>query len=196
MIRLCELLGIDEKDFPSYKVHFATGSYDKKKPYNAFLIDEFQEWQEYQRNKNFGRPYVLSLIYYDKDIWMFGGIYEVLPVDPVPVQGDNGWKGWKYTTALKDQATDYIGRAFFRFKKEFRASYPTLELAPKNGVPVAQMPLSHILDKRVALTDFLGFDQVNISRRSQAPWLRHRYVDLGQTGITYGTAIRQKRLCG
>ena len=159
MIRLCELLGIDEKDFPSYKVHFATGSDDKKKPYNAFLIDGFQEWQEHQSNKNFGRPYVLSLIYYDKDIWMFGGVYEVLSAAP---KGD----GWKYTTGLIDKATDYIGRAFFRFKKEFRASYPTLELAPKNGEPIAKMPLSHILDKRVALTDFLGFDQVNIDYKT------------------------------
>ena len=33
---------------------------------------------------------------------------------------------------------------------------------PKNGEPIANMPLSYILDKRVALTDFLGFDQVNI----------------------------------
>ena len=61
---------------------------------------------------------------------------------------------------------DYIGRAFFKFKKEFRASYPTLELDPKNGEPIAKMPLSHILDKRVALTDFLGFDQVDIDYKT------------------------------
>ena len=166
MINLCELLEIPEQDFANYKVHFATGSNDKKKPYNAFLIDEFKEWQECQTNKNFGRKFIVSLIYYDKDIWMFGGIYKVLPIKPVSIQGENGWQGWKYETELTSKAADYIGRAFFKFKKEFRASYPVLELKPKQGEPVAKMPLSYILEKRVALTDFLGFDTVNIDYKT------------------------------
>ena len=162
MINLHELLDIPKEDFCNYKVHFATGSQNKKVPYNAFLIDEFKDWQEHQTNKNFGRKYVLSLIYFDKDIWMFGGIYKVLPTRPTPIETG----GWKYDTELTNKASDYIGRAFFRFKKEFRASYPLLELDPKNGEPIAEMPLSHILDKRVALTDFLGFDQVNIDYKT------------------------------
>ena len=85
MINLCELLQIKKEDFPNYKVHFATGGFSKKEPYNAFLIDGFKDWQEHQTGKNFGRPLILSLIYYDKDIWMFGGVYKVLPVAPVPV---------------------------------------------------------------------------------------------------------------
>ena len=166
MINLHELLNIREEDFCNYKVHFATGSNDKKAPYNAFLVDEFKEWQERQTNKNFGRDYILSLIYCDKDIWMFGGIYKVLPVTPIPIERENGWKGWKYETEIIARATDYIGRVFFRYKKEFRASYPGLELTPSSGEPIANMPLSHILDKRVALSDFLGFDQVNIDYKT------------------------------
>ena len=166
MINLHELLNIDKEDFCKYKVHFAIGRDKRKEPYNIFLIDGFKEWQEHQTGKNWSRPLILSLIYYEKDIWMFGGIYKVSPVSPIPVQNANGWKGWKYETELTDKATEYIGRAFFRFKKEFRASYPTLELDPKNGEPIAEMPLSHILDKRVALTDFLGFDQVNIDYKT------------------------------
>lgn len=173
MINLHELLGIAKENFCDYKVHFATGSNDKKAPYNAFLIDEFGDWQERQTNKNFGRKYILSLIYYDKDIWMFGGIYIVLPIVPKPIKDDKGWNGWKYETELTDKAIDYIGRAFFKFKKEFRASYPILELEPKNGEPIAQMPLAFILDKRVAITDFLGFDQVNIDYKT----LKHIITD-------------------
>lgn len=165
MINLQDLLGISVESFSEYKVHFATGSADKKAPYNAFLIDEFKYWQECQTNKNFGRKYILSLLYYERDIWMFGGVYEVLSSEPTPIE-NNGWKGWKYETQLTEKAVDYIGRAFFRFKKEFRASYPVLELEPKNGEAVAKMELSHILDKRVGLTDFLGFDQVNIDYKT------------------------------
>ena len=173
MINLHELVGINEEEFSNYKVHFATGLPDRYEPYKAFLIDDFKNWQEHQTGKNFRREYILSLIYYDKDIWMFGGVYKVLPIAPVPIENPNGWKGWKYETELMDKATEYIGRAFFRFKKEFRASYPTLELDPKNGEPIAKMPLSHILDKRVALTDFLGFDQVNIDYKT----LKHIVLD-------------------
>ena len=165
MIVLHELLQIQEEQFCNYKVHFATSIKDKRIPYNAFLIDEFQGWQEHQTNKNFGRKYIISLIYYDKDIWLFGGIYEVLPTKPIAITNDS-WKGWKYETVLTKQAKDYIGRAFFRFKKTFRASYPVLELTPKSGIAVAKMPLSHILDKRITIADFLGFDQVNIDYKT------------------------------
>ena len=166
MINLTQLLEIKEQEFQDYKVHFAIGRDHRKEPYNTFLIDGFKNWQEHQTNKNFGRKYILSLVYYDKDIWMFAGIYEVLPVKPTPVQNESGWKGWKYETKLTDKATEYIGRAFFKFKKEFRASYPVLELDPKNGEPIAEMQLSHILGKRVALADFIGFDKVNIDYKT------------------------------
>ena len=166
MINLTQLLEIKEQEFQDYKVHFAIGRDNRKEPYNTFLIDGFKNWQEHQTNKNFGRKYILSLVYYEKDIWMFAGIYEVLPVKPVPAQNDIGWTGWKYETKLADKATDYIGRAFFRFKKEFRASYPVLELDPKNGEPIAKMPLSHILDKRVAISDFVGFDKVDVDYKT------------------------------
>ena len=167
MITLRQLLEIAEADLCKYKVHFAIGRDKRKEPYNTFLIGDFQYWQECQTGKNWSRQYILSLIYYEKDIWMYGGIYEVLPVEPVPIENPAvGWKGWKYETRLLDKATEYIGRAFFRFKKEFRASYPTLELDPKNGEPIAEMPLAYILEKRVALTDFFGFDKVNIDYRT------------------------------
>ncbi len=166
MINLCELLQIEKENYTKYKVHFATGRDNRKEPYNSFLIDNFKDWQEHQTGKNWSRPYILSLIYYEKDIWMFGGVYEVLPVEPTPVENDSGWKGWRYQTELTEKAAEYIGRAFFKFKKEFRASYPTLELDPKNGDPIAKMPLSHILDKRVALSDFLGFDSVDIDYKT------------------------------
>ena len=166
MITLCKLLQIDKENYPEYKVHFAIGGKDRKEPYNYFLTDDFKNWQECQTNKNFKRKYILSLIHYDKDVWMFAGVYEVLSTPLTTTTRGNGKTYWKYDTALTERGADYIGRTFFKFKKEFRASYPVLELEPKNGIPVADMPLSHILDKRVALTDFLGFDSVNIDYKT------------------------------
>ena len=166
MINLCELLQIKKEEFSDYKVHFATGSTDKNSPLNAFLIDDFQNWQERQTNRNFTRKYILSLIYYDRDIWMFGGIYKVLSQNPAQIKLGNGKNRYKYQTELVQKATEYIGRAFFKFKKNFRASYPMLELSPQNSVPITEMPLSHILDKRITLRDFSGFDSVNIDYKT------------------------------
>ena len=106
---------------------------------------------------------IISLIYYRKDIWLFGGVYEVLPIEPTPIKRNNGdWCGWKYETKLLDIQSDLIGRVLFYFKKEFRASYPTLELNAANGMSPLDTYIYSVFDKKVAITDFPGFDNVNI----------------------------------
>jgi len=163
MIRLVDILGITENELKNYKVHLATGATDKLEPYKKFLIDGFKEWQEQQTNKNFSRKYIISLIYYTKDTWLFGGVYEVLPYKPTPIQIDN-WNGWKYQTRLTDCQADLIGRTFIYYKKVFRASYPNLELVPANAdsMPPREAYIISMLDKRVSINDFSGFDEVNI----------------------------------
>lgn len=162
MLNLLEVLKIPEGELKNYKVHFATGTNDKMKPYKKFLIGEFQSWQEQQTNKNFPRPYILSLIYYRKDLWIFGGIYKVLG-KPTPIEiAEENWKGWKYRTELVNCQTDLIGRVIVSYKKEYRQSYPNLEMSPENGMSPRDMCISSILDKRVSITDFGGFDEVNI----------------------------------
>ncbi len=162
MLKLLDVLNISETDLKNYKVHFATGTNDKKKPYHQFLIGAFKEWQECQTNKNFSRPYVLSLIYYEKDVWMFGGIYKVIG-KPYPIEhSEDNWRGWKYSTELVDHQTDLIGRVFVSYKKEYRQSYINLEMSPESGMRPQDMCISSILEKRVSITDFGGFDEVNI----------------------------------
>lgn len=161
MIKLVDLLHISKDDYSKYKIHFATGANDKMEPYNKFLIGEFKDWQEHQTNKNFSRQYVISLIYYSKNVWMFGGIYEIKQ-NPTLVT-INYRDLWKYNSRLLDVEQDLIGRAFFYYKKEFRASYPGLDLQSQNSMKPSEMRISHILDKKVSLNDFPGFDQVNIN---------------------------------
>ena len=162
MIKLLDLLKIKESEYTDYKIHFAIGAYEKLKPYEKFLIGEFKEWQECQTNKNFSRKYVISLIYAEKDCWLFAGVYEILPIPPVPLKREN-WKGWKYQTQLTDKLSDYIGRLFVEYKKDFRASYPRLEVnAEKENAP-CNMTVLKILDKKVEIKDFSGFDKINIS---------------------------------
>ena len=89
MITLHELIGISEDDFCNYKVHFAIGRDKRKEPYNTFLIGDFKVFQERQTEKNWSRKYILSLIYYEKDIWMFGIIYPSLPYTLITISASN-----------------------------------------------------------------------------------------------------------
>lgn len=165
MIKLIDLLNINEDDFVDYKLHFAIGRDNKREPYNTYLIDNFKDWQERQTQKNWTRKYIISLIYYGKDLWLYGGVYEVLPTKPVPITNGD-WNGWKYETKLLDIQNDLIGRVLFYFKKEFRASYPTLELKATTGMSPRDIFVSSIFDKKVAITDFPGFDHVNIDHET------------------------------
>ncbi len=162
MLKLLDILGIDKNNYSDYKIHFATGAYDKMQPYNKFIINQFNEWQQLQTKKNFNRPFIISLIYYDKDIWMYGGIYIVNDFYPKKII-KNDYILLQYDLSLTNIQSDLIGRLFVKYKKEFRASYPNLELQCKNGISPKDMTVSYILDKRVSINDFTGFDNVNIT---------------------------------
>ncbi len=162
MIKLVDVLKIEPQEYSKYKIHFATGSYNKKEPYEEFLMGRFDDWQAYQSRKNFNRDYVISLIYYNKDVWLFGGVYKINNQNPISISKEN-LNGWKYDLTLTDNQKDLIGRAFVYFKKNFRASYPTLELTRGTEINLSDISISYLLEKRVSISDFNGFDKVNIS---------------------------------
>ena len=113
-------------ELKDYKVHLAIGSQIKKQPLIELARNMFKEWQEYQNNKNFERQYIISLVYYRQNEWIYAGIYRRIGVtkDHDSVRGKDYYR---YSTELLDRHTDLIGRAIFTFKKEFRQSYVRLE---------------------------------------------------------------------
>ena len=78
MIEIKDLLGDIKQE--EYKAHFAIGGKgrDNDAPLRAFVRNEFKEWQEDQKLRNFEKKYIFSLIYYKKGEWMFAGIYKVI----------------------------------------------------------------------------------------------------------------------
>ncbi len=164
MIKMVDVLGLKEKDYKDYKMHFATGGKDNKEPYDLFLRNQFADWQSNQTNRNFQRDYVISLIYYDKDVWMFAGVYKVNDKNPQPIKIDN-WNGWHYNNmVLIDTQKDLVGRMLLSFKKNPRNSYLTLEYQSEDTKEGPRDIYVHsILDERITIEDFKGFDKVNIS---------------------------------
>jgi len=107
------------KKLTEYKVHLATGLKDND-PLIAFLQDNFKEWQERQSKRNFERKYIVSLISYDTNEWLFAGIYKSIDSEFVN-------DIYEYETELLDIQSDLIGRLIIRYEKKYRQSYPYLE---------------------------------------------------------------------
>jgi hypothetical protein len=105
------------------KIHCAIGDLtqeDKLEALNKYKNGNFKEWQEVQKNNNFSKKYILSLIYLGHDEWLFAGIYEKISFE------ENLGKCY-YKTVLLDESIDLIGRLVISFDKNFRQSYIFLE---------------------------------------------------------------------
>lgn len=155
-------------DLNKYKVHLATGRKDDH-PMNAFFRDEFKEWQEHQTQRNFEREYILSLIYYAPDQWLFAGIFRSISCQYLESH-------YQYETELLTVGNDLIGRLIIGFKKEFRASYVFLEKHYEN------FQVSEILKERVAVEKFMGYENVKIE-------FDHLKTIISNNETTWNTAL-------
>jgi len=148
---LSTLLGFEIENLKSVKIHFATGSNDRREPLNQFFSGKFKEWQERQNQKNFEREYILSLAYKDKNEWLFLGIYKRISV----TESNNGFS---YATELTDFGDEWIGRLVIEYNKEYRNSYILAEKYFND------FKIKEILPERLQLEDFPGYENVNIDR--------------------------------
>ncbi len=142
------------------KVHCAIGRNKVFEPLDVFKLGNFKEWQEHQKNKNFSRPYILSVIYCGKDEWLFAGIYKSLGVIGV---SNSGY--FIYETELTDIGAEYIGKAVIRFEKGFRQSYLCFEKHIENFYLIE-------LYRDACKAAFPGYDKVDISWKDLSEWIK------------------------
>lgn len=134
----------------AYKVHFARWN-GKDQPLEVFVRDraEWQGWQEYYPGRNdFNRPhiYALTQFYHEPDIWLFGGIYDV-----VARHAD------RYEVSLSNVGAGFIGRLKLRStyrerttRANFENHYPTFEV-------------QEILREPYSGRRFPGYDGIDLS---------------------------------
>lgn len=130
------------------KVHLAFSTRDKYEPLYALINNKFKEWQEYQTKKNFEKPFILSLIYYRQNDWLFAGIYERISVNQIKD------KHFAYKTKLLDIKTELIGRLVINFPKSFRASY----IHYSNYYN--EFEVSELMKNRITIEPFPGYENV------------------------------------
>jgi len=148
-----QILQIKSEIIENSKIHFAIGSDPKNRlePLYSFYRDEFKDWQEYQRNKNFEKEYIFSLIHYKKEEWVFAGIYKKLNVTKLKNNR------YKYETILLNIGVDVIGKMVIKFEKKFRNSYPYLVNY------FNQFEIVEILRDKYSILPFEGYENVKIS---------------------------------
>lgn len=156
MIRFLDLFPEYKDNLQDFKIHLAIGRIVKKEPLMALSKNNFQEWQEYQNNKNFERKYIFSLVYLRPNEWLFAGIYESLGSQKA-YDDKRKKEYYKYKTVLIPKHIDLIKRAVFQFKKDFRQSYILLEKHLERFV------ISEIFSKPYKVKSFPGFENVSIT---------------------------------
>lgn len=149
MLKLLYVIPIKKENLDKYKLHLAIGPKDKKEPLYDLFKGKFKSWQEYQNRKNFERDYILSLIYYNQDEWIFGGIYKQKDVKEVEDH-------YEYDTELLDTRKDLIGRLIIYYQRKGRQSYLMLEKY------IDKLEILEILRESYTVEPFPGYENVII----------------------------------
>ncbi len=158
-MKLKEMIPFLQNNMKNIKVHCAIGRKNIFDPRDSFTLGNFKEWQEHQTKKNFARDYILSMVYTSKNEWLFVGIYKSISVKEHPTKN-----GFKYDTELTDIGKEYIGKAVFSFKKEFRQSYLCLEkyIDDFELIEMYREPLK---------PRFPGYDKIDINWENLSKWI-------------------------
>ncbi|MFZ4964831.1 MULTISPECIES: GIY-YIG nuclease family protein [Pseudomonas] len=136
------------------KIHFAqhNGSDD---PLDVYFAGKFDDWQAWQRQKNFERPLLLSLVQMPRwNKWLFVGAYdslEAIPNDEYPPLQ------YHYRYRKVEAFRPLEGRLVIHHEKTARANYRNLETC------LHELQLSEIREERLTIGPFPGFKDVNVS---------------------------------
>jgi len=148
-IKLTDVLDFDNpKD---YKVHLASWS-GKHQPLDVFVSnrEQWKRWNMWRGEKDeFNRKYIFSLIefYHEPNIWLFGGVFEVL---------SRGKKfSHSYKVKLTNQFKPMIGRLKIEWVRSGRAKARILENY------VEQFKVSEILKEEYTGEVFCGYENIN-----------------------------------
>ena len=154
MLKLMDLIKLAGVELRNFKIHCATGS--NPPPLEAFFDGAFREWQETQNQKNFECNEVVALIHLQGSRWLFGGAYRVHGVKP---RRKGNKRAYRYDTTEIGGLEHLTGRAIVQFEKTFRASYLR---GPKF---VDELVVVAILDRRMTIADFPGYNSVRLPFR-------------------------------
>lgn len=174
---LFDLLKLQEPAFVSKnaKVHLARNN-GFEEPIDVYLRGEFDEWQRWQRHRNFEKQFVVSLVRSRDDAtrWLFVGLfstngYEDHSADKEP--------HYLYNLTHVDTTREFEGRLFVRSTYKERQTYVHGETVAKD------LTIAEILPERISVGRFPGFKDVDITKQELDLMVRHN-VDSWRTALS------------
>ncbi len=146
-IRLADIFPIERPS--AYKIHFARYN-QVERPLDVFVRsrEEWRAWQEFRpRTDQFNQRFVYSVIDFHRepDIWLFGGVWEVLERRPD-----------SYVVSLTDQGRHFIGR--LKLHSPYRQQGTRVNFEKR----LNEFTVSEILREENSGMDFPGHDGINI----------------------------------
>ena len=171
-IPITNLINIDEPE--NFKFHAARGYWDDGakiwvEPLDVFVRDknEWINWNKWRGAKDeFSRKYIFSLIdfYHESNMWLFGGIYEVLKRNNIPFSHS-------YEIRELDEFSVYVGRLKVKLERPSRGRAFYLENYIDN------MEVSEILKQPYSGEAFPGYEKINHEFRKLTPIFNNENSD-------------------
>jgi len=149
-IPITKLISIE--DPKKFKFHAARWNKEEE-PLDAYVRDRraWFGWNTWRNNKDeFSRKYIFSLIdfYPESNMWLFGGIYEVIKRNNIPNSHRN-------EIEELTEYSDYVGRLKVKLKKPSRGRAFYLEHH------IDEMKVSEILRQPYTGEVFPGYENIN-----------------------------------
>ncbi|MGZ8139780.1 GIY-YIG nuclease family protein [Bordetella bronchiseptica] len=155
-MKVFELLQVQEPTLTakSCKIHFARFN-QHEHPLDVFIEGKFDAWQAWQSSRNFKREFVLSFVQAGTTTsWLFVGLFRVKGY----VSEKEPQFHYIYDLERVRSCEEFVGRLYATSPYTQRNSYLLAEtLAP-------DLVVSHILPRRLSISDFPGYKLVDVSK--------------------------------
>lgn len=155
-MRLFDLLKVWEPSFEPKraKVHLARYN-QKEQPLDVLLEGKFDEWQEWQNQRNFQREFVVSLVQAGSaSRWLYAGLFRSHGCTEVPTP----FKHYEYRLERLPSGEAWSRRLFLESDYKKRNSYPRGETLAEDLTVVELLP------EALSISDFPGFKAVNLTK--------------------------------
>lgn len=153
-MKLFDFLRINMPDLrpEDTKIHLAVYN-GRDDPLDVYFSGQFKEWQEEQTQRNFERPFILSLIKMQgQGRWLFAGTYRSLGYE------NKGAKDFLYQTEAVLALEEFIGRLVVEFQRSGRQSYRDAETL-YNGLTVGEL-----YARKLSIGEFKGFKNTKLTK--------------------------------